>query len=260
MRLFLLALLLNANICAAGLPPALSNLKAPQIDDVFNTFSANFAFRPLEPASVYGQNWGVTAGLIVGATNTSKLTSSIPSVKQTYFPNAMIMAGAHGAYGIGVEAGYLPAVNVGGFHAKMIGGALKWTFTELLPPSVFAAAWRVIYSNTSMAYAQTVGGVSDTLVYKNNTEGTSLSMSVKLAHVEPFVGGGYLKQNSTLSNSGSFALFDTSASTTSSYSGSGGSLCYYAGVMFLFGPLTVAAQHDSLFGVNVESFKIAMRL
>src|SRR5262249_52817207 len=163
-----------------------------QIEDVFRTFGANFSFRPLEPASVYGKNWGATAGLIVGAADARKLTDGIPGVTQSYVPNAMIMAGAHGPYGFGVQGGFLPSVNVGGFHASQAGGDVKWTFTELFPNSPCDMAVRAGYSSTTINYSQTVGGVADTLKYSTKTTDTSFSVSKKLAATEPFAGVGFI--------------------------------------------------------------------
>lgn len=50
-----IAIFLSTYRVAFAGTPTLSDLSLPQVDSVFETFAADLAFRPVEPASAYGK-------------------------------------------------------------------------------------------------------------------------------------------------------------------------------------------------------------
>jgi hypothetical protein len=256
-----LVLVPAANALAAG-TPTLTNLLPNQVDDVFKVFGADLAFKPVEPPSSYGKIFGLSAGVIGGITSAQPIKDSIPGTTIDYVPAANIFLGVQLPYGWGVEFGFLPQTTISSAQLRSFGGDLKWTISDALftTASPISFAVRAMYSGTKLNFSQNVSGIEDTVSFKSSSVGANLSAGLKFGFFEPYVGAGFIHQSSTLSNSGSITLFDSSVSLTSSLDEKNGSGWFYAGFQMTFIALTISAEYDSLFGVSSELFKLGLKI
>jgi hypothetical protein len=244
-------------------PPNLSNLDSNQVDAVFKDFGTGFVFRPLEPASDYGKIMGFSFGVIGSLSSSSDIRNTIPDTSGlSYMPNAEIYLGVQAPLGLAGELGFLPSLSIGGFKVHSIGGDIKWTLNDVsqdVSRFPFSLAFRAMIASSGLSYGQTVSGVSDTISYSSLSYGTNLSISKRILFIEPYVGAGYVRTNSTLSNTGSVTLFQTSVSLTDSFSDSNSGVWLYGGVqLWLLFP-AVTLEYDDIYGAGAASVKVSFK-
>jgi hypothetical protein len=247
----------------AGVTPNFTNLDAAQTSAVLKTFGANFTFRPMDTASNYGKNFGVSVGIGGGVTSGTAITEAT-GLPVSQIPHANIILGLQLPRGFAVEVGFLPNLSLSGLSFNSWGGDLKWNvgagLGKLLPLDVAA---RVMYSTTSMSYTQTVttpAPATDTLSLSTHSFGFNVSASKSLVILEPFVGLGWMSQSGTLSNSGNIPLFNTSLTNANTYNASNSGLWAFGGLQFKLLILNITAEYDSMMGISSQSIKVGFKI
>lgn len=241
--------------------PQLQNLNLSQAQSAVETFTADVAFRPVEPASAYGKYWGLSFGVIGIATSAKRIENDLGVTGLSVLPGGDIFIGVQAPFGLGLELGMLPSLNVNGLKARKIGADLKWTVNEAVLKSLpFDVALRGMLTSVDLSYEEAIGPAKDTIALKSTVLGTNLSLSKRLFYIfEPYVGLGYIHQSSTLSNNGTISLFNNTVSLSNSWDHSGGSAWFYAGLQLRLVVPTISMQYDSMFGVGSASAKIGFK-
>jgi hypothetical protein len=214
---------------------------------IFQTLASATAFRPVQPASSDGI-WGFSLGITALQASTNQITALIGTgTPQVY--DAELSGMVQFPFGLALELGMLPTMNISGVNVGRFGGDVKWTFTDLFFSSLpFSSALRVSYTTSSLSYSQPLNGGTVNVAYNSNIVGGNLSISKKFLFIEPFVGYGLLSHSSTLSGNGTANLFDTNfAAGTTSVTGSGSSGWFQVGVEFKLGFAILAAEYDNMF-------------
>jgi len=244
----------------AGAAPALTNLDANQTSAVLKTFGTNFAFKPIESASDFGKNWGLSAGIGGGITSGTAITDAIPGVDASAIPNANLIFGLQGPLGLGLELGLLPSVKFSGLTFNTFGADVKWNIGSglgrLLPIDVAA---RLMYSTTSLSYTETIASLTDTISISTHAVGFNVSASKKLFIIEPYVGLGFMSQSGTLSNTGTITLFNSSLTSGSSYDSSNSGLWTFVGLQWKLLILNLTAEYDNIMGIGSGSLKASLK-
>lgn len=240
--------------------PNLQNLNLPQLDSVFKVFGADLAFKPLEPASAYGDYFGFSFGVIGTLASTKKIKSEISGISLNYAPGGDIYLGVQAPFGLALELGFIPALTVKDIRLEKYGGDVKWTvnkvFFDWLPVDV---ALRGMYTRGQVQYKQTISGIQDMIDYNTAVYGVNASVSKQLLFIEPYLGLGWVRQDATLGNTGRITLFNRTITAQNSFEKKLSSVWYYGGVQFhiFFGNLT--AQYDNMFGVHTYSAKVGFK-
>ncbi|NDG85905.1 MAG: hypothetical protein EBX52_12830, partial [Proteobacteria bacterium] len=166
--------------------------------------------------------------------------------------------------GFGVEAGFLPKVNVSGLSFNSWGADVKWNVgSGIGKPLPVEVALRAMYSNTSMSYSQTVTSpapATGTISLSTKAWGVNVSTSKKLPLLEPYTGVGWLSQSGDLSQTGSLSLFNTALTTSNSWSTTNSGLWAFLGVQVKLLAFNLTTQYDSQMGIGTTSVKIGFKL
>lgn len=245
---------------------SLPQLDTGMVDPLFNTLATALAFRPMEPASDLGRNWGSYLGLSAGVVDASSLSNIFLSgsgSNQILLPSADVQFGLGLPYGFTLEGAYLPAVSYQGTSFSRYSGGIKWTLTRTaLKPLPFDLAAQAGYSQTALNYTQGLSGGTVDVSYKTAITSGNLLLSKRLLYFfEPYVGIGFVHHYSTLSGTGSATLFgNTFPIGTESINGSGTSLWTQAGLLIKLLVVGTTVEYDNMFGQSSLSAKVSIRI
>lgn len=245
----------------AATPPQLQNLSLPQVDSVFEVFGADLIFRPLEPASSHVDIFGLSFGVVAGVTSTKKVKDQISAVTINQIPAGDIYVGLHGPFGLALELGFIPALDVKDITLEQYGGDLKWTinkvfFGDILP---FDIALRGMYAGARVTYKQTISGIADVIGYNTTLYGFNLSVSKQFLFIEPYVGLGWVGQEAKLSNTGTLQLFNTAVSLTNTLEKNLSSVWFYGGAQIHLFFANITAEYSNTFGVPTYAGKLGFK-
>jgi hypothetical protein len=160
----------------------LSSLTQSMVDDLLSTVAVGTSHRAYTPASAMSWAIGIDAGVEVTAVKLpSSFRDAIGSVSQVNTGNIPLLIpvpklNLHKGLPFGLEAGlsYIGYQN----KLKVMGGDLKWAFTDLIKDSPFSAAFRLNYTSEELWYLKSHNFQTDFLISKN------------LFIIEPYVGAG----------------------------------------------------------------------
>lgn len=257
----LLFILISTKIHAET--PGFDNITSTDLDNISKEFSANFAHRPLTPASSLGAIFGFEVGIVASVTDAPKIgeitkrenpTESDPLDKLL---NAGLMGAVSIPYGITFEAVLLPEQELGDLTISNYSLGAKWTFSSLLPIPVVDLAIRGHYGVTDISYNDTVDAVATEISLDNSTMGFTLLASANLMMIEPYAGVGFVSRDTTLKASGTAQIFDSAFSTASEQSVDGSSFQYFAGVELDLLFIHIAAQYENVFDTSIVSGKLS---
>ena len=250
-----------AGFARASDVPNLQNLNVNQANQVIENFGTALLFRSVEPPSSYADIFGVSFGFIGAVTSADQINGSLNlNPKVPAVPALDLYAGAQFPLGLAIELGFLPRLDVGDFSARRFGFNAKWTFTDvfLRDQIPFDAAFRLGYGNTSLSYAQTIASIQDTIKFESKSIQTQLAFSRKFGIVEPYLGLGYVRLDSTLTNTAT--AVDVFAFTQAlSYGIKKGGFWFNAGAELKLLFLTLAAEYHNTFGLSTGVAKLGFK-
>lgn len=243
--------------------PNFDNLTQADVDGLSKEFSANFAHRPISPASPMGDIFGFEVGIVAGITDAPK----IQEISKREAPNEdpldkLAHAGLIGAisvpFGITPELILFPERELGDVTFSHYSLGVKWTFSKFLPIPLVDLAARVHTAKTEVSFSDTVDGVNTTVNLENSTTGVQLLASTNLVVLEPFVGVGYITRDTDLGATGTAQIFDSTFSLSQTANVDGSSSQIIAGVQFNLLIMRIAAQYENVFGTSVTSAKFTL--
>lgn len=243
--------------------PSFDNITESDFEGISKEFSANFAHRPISPASSMGQIFGFEVGLVAGITEASKVEEISKREAPTEDPldklaHVGILAAVSVPFGLTPELVVFPEQEFGDLTFGHYSLGLKWTFSQFLSLPLIDLAARVHTSKTDVSFTDNVDGVNTTVNLENTTSGITLLASASLLVIEPFIGFGYVSRNTDLGATGTARIFNTTFTTSATSSSDGSSTQLIAGVQANLLLLRVAAQYENLFGTSVTSAKITL--
>lgn len=255
-----LIFVINAN---AG-TPNLQNLNLNQADTVLENFGAALLFRSVEPPSSYASIFGLTFGFVGAVTSADKINTALNlSSKIPAIPVVDIFTGVQLPLGLAIETGFLPKAKVGSFSARRFGANIKWTFTDLaLRRKIkvpFHAALRVGFTSTSLSYGQVIAGVQDTVKFESKSFQTQLAFSRQFGIVEPYMGLGYVRQDTSLSNTATASVDLYNFTTALSYGVQKGSFWFNTGAELKLLFMTLAAEYHNTYAVSSGVAKLGFK-
>lgn len=247
--------------CEAAALPQLSNLTPPQAESVFRTLAATLAFRPVEPASAFGDYFGFAFGLVAIGTNSADLKAVLPDDRISFIPNAYLFGAVQLPFGFAAEVGYLPRYKINQVNYRNLGVNAKWTVTSVLPnPAPIDVAIRLMHSSPRVEYAQTLSAGKLDANYNSTIRGANISVSVPLLVFEPYLGYGLIESRATLAGSGDVSLYDRRFAATNTQKNESSSKWFYGGFQLRFIALTFSAQYDRMFSNDSYSLKFGFKL
>lgn len=236
----------------------LPTLSQTQVDAVTKSFSADLNFRSLEGPSapdVFGFGFGVT-GIYTPA---DAGLQSVIGAGVPFLPAADLSFHIGVPAGFGLEVGYLPTFSFSGTSFGRLGVAAKWTFTKLLSNLlVFDAAVKLSYTGAGINYAQQISGVDVTVNYANTQWGLLGMIGKKFVVFEPYLGVGMLMHNSSITGTGSVALFP-SLGTNATMSSSLLSPWIQFGLQIKLGFFTLGGEADYQYGMFSYAGKLGFK-
>lgn len=258
-KLTLLFALISLSIFAEG--PNFNNLSQSDFDGISKEFSANFAHRPVSPASPLGDIFGFEVGLVAGITDAGKVGEISKREAPTEDPvdklaHAGILASVSVPFGITPELIIFPERKLGDVTFSHTSFGLKWTFSKFLPIPLVDLAARIHASKTEVSFADTVDGVNTTVNLDNTTTGLTLLASTNLVVVEPFVGLGFIRRDTDLGATGTAQIFDSTFTAAQTATSDGSSTQIIAGVQLNLFIMKIGAQYENVFGTSVTSAKL----
>lgn len=265
-KLLLLGFALSSAPALAASAPSLYNLNASQAEEIVESFGAAQMFRAVEPPSSYGRLFGLSFGVVGTYGSAGKLNDATPAPIQDldFVPSADLFLGVQGPLGLALELGGVPRTTVQDFRIQKIAANVKWTITDLFFGDVLPveAALRAGYGRNTFDYRQTVtvsgSPVSDTVEFDSRVLQTQLAVSYQVLVFEPFLGLGWARQSSTLSNSvATVDLFNFT--NAQSFEVGKGSFWLNAGFEMRLLAFTLGAQYDRLFGNSSVSAKLGFK-
>jgi hypothetical protein len=268
MKILLIGFLMfNTNCFAAA--PQLYNLSSSDVNSIAKEVSANFAHTIVAPASSYGKIFGFELGLMGGMTKTpaiDKISTGINSSSSiSKIPTAGLVAGVSFPLGIGGELNYIPKVASSGVSLENISGAIKWTFTNLIPTAPFDLAIRIHGNTSTLAYGSVVNNtstanlpVSTTASWKSTSTGYNFEVSKKLLFIEPYAGFGSISTKSKIGVTAATSVQIFSFSTATNYISNNNGNHYYTGVNLNLFVLKLGAEYAKIMGVTKMAAKATM--
>lgn len=234
-------------------------LDQSQIDPVLSTLASTTVFRSMEPCS-HPDVFGFWINARVNATF-SKSLASIVSSNMSYVPFGNIQAGINAPLGLGIEFGILPSQNISGTSFGSWGGAIKWSYLRaIFKRAPFDSAIRGSYTSSFVNFSQTISGIPLTVNYNSSIIGATLDISKQLLFFEPYVGYGFLLQNSSLGATGTVSLFNSTfpvnTNTVTSKTMTG---WFHAGFELKLFIVTLGAQYDNAFGSDNYAVKFGFK-
>lgn len=237
----------------------LPTLNQSDVDTTSKTLASDLSFRPLEPASTFGDVFGVSFGAEANTTSTSQIASLLPNGPK-YIPNGSLFFALQLPLGLGLEAGIIPKITYDGVQFKEYGGAVKWTFSKLFHHSPVDLAVRGLYSNASLNFGETLDSANVNVGYTTQVYGGSLGISKTFLFIEPYADVGLLKQSSTVTGSGTVSLFDTTFPVgTESATSSSTSPFVDVGVQLHLTVLQLTGEYSDRFGSSAFAAKLSFK-
>lgn len=252
-------LLMSSSGQAADNFLTLQNLNESQTAAVFKTLGADLVFRPLEPASTFGDYFGFAIGVIGGLTSTNEIKPFISDAPSN-IPTADIFLAVQVPFGLALELGFVPQLSLNTAKFQKFGADVKWTLTENLLESLpLDIAARFSYSRPELSYTELTSGNTLNVGFDSNITGFNISASKSFIFIEPFVGLGYLSQNGTLKGTGTGNIFDTTYTASQSVSRSDSSMHFFLGGQLHLAVMNLTLQYDNAFGISNYSFKLGAK-
>lgn len=251
--------------------PSLSNLSLRNIEDTFKTFGALLNFRPLEPASSFGQYFGFALGVEAQLTPSDKLRGFIPNANDfpKWLPDAYLVGVIQAPLGLSLEVGVMPARKIKDFHLEQYAANVKWTltdvfFTDIIP---FDVAVRAGFASGKVLYSQVSNGVPVVIDYSQRLINVNALISKRLWFLEPYFGLGFVNQAAQLSAnaSGTFQLvaqgqtFSGSASYANAVDDFRNTLHVFAGLQMHLFAVNLTFEDSYQFGLNTLALKLAAK-
>lgn len=256
---FLLFFCFQKNVDAGV--PNFTNITSSQLKTIIEGFSADVFHTNLTPPSSHRTLFfipGFELGTAVGITRVPKINDF--ATKDTAFlPYASLIGGVSFPLGISLELSYFPKMKFNELTIDNLGGALKWTVTDVfLKWSLLNAGVRGYYSNTILKYKQTVNATNATVTLDDSTWGGNVSLSKKFLVLEPYVGLGFLHGSSDLTTSVN-GIFAPSFTTASSAAASSTGFHLFGGLHISFPLLTLGAEYHRVFESDRLLIKLSLR-
>ncbi len=263
---------LPTSIALAG-APNFNNLSQSDLKNVAREFSANDNLNDLMPPSSFGSVFGFELAIGAGLTNSpstnSVVESSSPGANTKQLPHASILGAVSVPFGITGEFSLLPPENSDGVRAQQLGGAIKWTITEVFLRNIpLNIAVRGFVTDSQYSFANTINNASTafqpvktTVSYKGQVSGYHLLVSPKIPFklIEPYVGYGIAFERGSLAMAGSTTgvLFSDTSSQSGAVSDSSAELL--VGVNAKLGFVVIGAEYVRCFSTDTYSAKLGMR-
>lgn len=231
------------------------------VTPIFQTLASALAFKPVEPASDLGKNYGFYFGLAGTGTDSSRVVSIFSNLNFPYLPTADIQIGIGFPKGFMLEAGFVPALSYQHSSFERYGAALKWNLTrnaiKKLPMNL---GIRLSYSTFRLHMVQDLSGAALGVDYNMSALGAQFLLSKRLFLIEPYAGVGFLNHFSSLSSSGDSSLFGPDFSVgIQSVNASALSVWWQAGLLLKLSVLGIAAEYDRIYDLNSFSGKLSLR-
>jgi hypothetical protein len=248
----------SSNILAQ---PSFDNLTQADVDGLSKEFSANFAHRPISPASPLGDIFGFEVGIVAGVTDAPK----VEEISKREAPNedplgslahAGFLASVSVPFGITPELILFPERELGDVTFSHYSLGVKWTFSKFLPIPFVDLAARIHTAKTEVSFSDSVDGVNTTVNLENTTTGIQVLASANFLVLEPFAGIGYITRDTELGATGTAQIFDSTFSLSQTANVDGSSSQFLAGVQVNLFIMKIAAQYENVFGTSVTSAKL----
>ncbi len=240
----------------------LPSLNDGDIQPVTSTIASDLVFRPVEPSSSFGKIWGLSAGVIGSLSSTSRIQYLIGNNPST-IPGGALYLALQLPYGIAIETGLLPNINISALNVYNYGGDVRWTLSDALKYFPLDVAARIMMSWGGISYNETLSGGNLKVDTTVNTFGLNLQASkIILAVFEPYGGVGFISQSSTLTAVGTTSLFGASFPTgTTKATSSDNSVWWILGIKLhplpVFG---IGFEYDNAFGISSALAKVSLTI
>jgi len=252
----------------------LENVTQTDLDKIIEEFSANFTHTTVSPASSLGDVWGLEFGVVGGMTKTPELNKLIKEADSSKevdeIPHAAGILVLTIPWGITAEFAAFPKKTFGDATLSTVGGALKWTFTDVLfswlPLDISIKAHG---QSSKISFKQVIKNNStgnlpvDAVVeFTDKVFGGNMIISTSLFFLEPYVGFGHVKADGKIkiSASGTATIFGESStlaglqeagSKPSSFHG-------FGGLQLDFWFIHIAAEYTRAFGTSRYTGKFSI--
>ena len=201
--------------------PEFDAVTQDDLDKIVEDFSSMFSHTSVSPASSLGSIFGIEAGILVGAVTTPGIEDVVsetdPDNDVDSLPYVGILGSVSVPFGLGFEVNFIPKTSGEDVEFEKTGIAVKWTLTDsLFELPMFDVAIKVHRTEASLDFTQTTnnpttsGDVETKVAFSNVVTGASVTVSVDLAIVEPYVGFGFLDSEGELdTRMSSGTIFDS---------------------------------------------------
>lgn len=243
----------------------LTNITATDFDMIVKEFSANSQFTSVSPASSLGETWGFEFGVVAGVTRVPDLNGIIrradPTIQEfNYAPHAAGLGVLTVPYGITAEVGAVPKVDKDDVSYQQLGGALKWTITDVFFTDFpVHLAPRFHFNRTQINFRQTISSVPVDVELADKVWGANLTASKKFWIFEPYAGAGFVEGNGDITATGSVNIFNTAFTSQQSASAKHSSVQLFGGLNIQMLFFVLGAEYNRAFGKNSYNGKVSFR-
>ena len=256
MRIYAFLFLLSFNAFADF---KLNDLTSAELSKISQDFSANFMFTSVNPAHGNGNLFGLEIGLVANVTESDRTEKVVQRVDSTQ--SLSNIASAYGLvtltipFGFTFELGLVPETDIGDGKVKYTAGAVKWS------KNIFALldmAVRAHYSMGDFSFSQTISAVTTKVEIENKVMGMDLIASADLFVLEPYIGFGFVKGETSVNATGS-VIFNSTEFTSSprTVTVDDSSVRMFAGVQLDLFLMRLAAEYARMFETNRISAKLS---